>query len=76
MSFSFVNVSQVILSLMAAIIAGSGILAGKAWKLDNSAKLFTLTFLLVTFGSSDVDSASGAPPPPLLLLHQLFRTSC
>lgn len=44
---------------MAAIIAAIGVLLGKAWKLDNSAKLFTLTFLLVTFGSSDLDSGQG-----------------
>ncbi|KAK9809523.1 hypothetical protein WJX73_008638 [Symbiochloris irregularis] len=50
----------VILSLAAAAVAATGVLVGKRFKLDNSAKLFTLTFLLVTFGSSDLNSGQGA----------------
>ena len=51
---------QLILSLAAAFVAGSSVLLGKALKAENSAKLYALTFLLVTFGASDLDSGKGA----------------
>ena len=51
---------QLILSAAAAIVAGSSVLIGKALKAENSAKLYALTFLLVTFGASDLDSGKGA----------------
>ena len=51
---------QVILSLAAALVAGSSVLLGKALKAENSAKLYALTFLLVTFGASELDSGKGA----------------
>ena len=55
-----VHVVQLILSAAAAFVAGSSVLIGKALKAENSAKLYALTFLLVTFGASDLDSGKGA----------------
>lgn len=45
------------LSILAAMAAFLGVWAGAKLKLDYSAKLFTLTFLLVTFGAVKQDNA-------------------
>lgn len=52
-----------VLSLLAALAGFTGTWGGAKLKLDYSAKLFTLTFLLVTFGAVKDDSASQLPKP-------------
>ena len=47
----------VVLSVLAFMAAFFGVWAGSKLKLDYSAKLFTMTFLLVTFGAVQDNSA-------------------
>lgn len=47
----------VVLSVLAFMAAFFGVWAGSKLKLDYSAKLFTMTFLLVTFGAAQDNSA-------------------
>ena len=50
---------QIWLSLTATVVACASVLMANAFTLDTTGKLFALTFLLVTFGASDLNDTQG-----------------
>ena len=58
-----------VLSVGAALVAWSSILMGKALKAENSAKLYALTYLLVTFSAPELAKSQN------VLFYALTRIS-
>ncbi len=61
----------ILLSLAAMLVAASSVIIAHKLSLDNSAKLFALTFCLVTFGSTNADGAAN-----LMISTFSMRKSC